>query len=87
MFLCIFSHSTFLCFSCNCNFLSGILKYVPPCELKGGGCSRWNVKGWKHIELGKIETSIPFSGKVWCYCIYILLNYCVSLRNLGDEYS
>jgi len=53
-----------LSFSYSCNFFSGILKYVPPCGLNEGDCSKWYMNGWIRTELGKINTSIPFSGKL-----------------------
>jgi len=43
---------------------------VPPCELNEDGCSEWYITGWISTELGKIYTSIPFSGKLWWFCIY-----------------
>jgi len=76
----------FLCFSYSCNVLSGILKYVPPCDLNEDGCSEWNVTGWTRQGPYQITSSIPFSGKLWCYCFYILFNYSVSLRTFGNEY-
>jgi hypothetical protein len=63
-----------------------MLKYVPSCELKNSSCSKWDITGWNQTELGKINTSYPFSGKLQCYCVYILFNYCGSLWNCGHEY-
>jgi hypothetical protein len=60
--------------------------YVPPCDLNGGGCSEWDVTGWTRTEPGTTEIRSPFSGKLWCYCVYILFNYSVSLRNFGNEH-
>ena len=56
-----------LSFSYSCNFFSGILRYVPPCELNKYGCSEWYMTGWISTELGEINTSIPFSGKLLCF--------------------
>jgi len=60
--------------------------YVPPCDLNGVGCSKWSVTGWTHADPDEMETSVPSSGKRWCYCFYILFNYSVSIRNFGNEY-
>jgi len=62
--ICYFVFFYSLSFSYSCNFFSGMLKYVPPCELNADDCSKWYMNGWKRTELGKINISIPFSGKL-----------------------
>jgi hypothetical protein len=37
---------------------------VPPCDLNGSGCYKWNVDGWENTDLGQIKIDRPFSGKL-----------------------